>query len=71
MSKSKKQTVEEKKPGVRGRRPGSKGHCSYCGDVGHYKKTCPKLKQDLAEGKVQESDLVKVELRVGVDPDDK
>jgi len=54
-------------PNRRGRKPGSKGHCSYCGEVGHYKRTCPKFKKEVAEGTV----LVEVNLKTGVDPDDK
>jgi hypothetical protein len=47
-----------KVPQKRGRKPGSKGHCSYCGEVGHYKKTCPKYKKEVAEG----TNLVEVNL---------
>jgi len=61
------ENTANKTPKKRGRKPGSKGHCSYCHEVGHYKRTCPKYKKEVAEGTV----LVEVNLKVGTDPEDK
>lgn len=55
----------------RGRKAGSKGHCSYCGEPGHYAKTCKVWKTERDELGLDENEkMVEVPMKTGVDPDD-
>lgn len=43
--KAPEEQVEEQSKKKRGRPFGSRGKCSLCGQVGHYKPTCPEAEK--------------------------